>query len=128
MLAQSNPHEAYRRVDFDARVAGADPAQLVSLCFEQLIGSLGSAMFAAERGDNPLKSQSLTRALSALTALRLGVNQNGAIGPALLQLYEAARKAVLDSALAFDPQTIATIRQDFIEISRAMLRDNDGPK
>lgn len=128
MLAQSNPHEAYRRVDFDARVAGADPAQLVSLCFEQLISSLGSAMFAAERGDNPLKSQSLTRALSALTALRLGVNQNGAIGPALLQLYEAARKAVLDSALAFDPQTIATIRQDFIEISRAMLRDNDGPK
>ncbi len=128
MLAQSNPHEAYRRVDFDARVAGADPAQLVSLCFEQLISSLGSAMFAAERGDNPLKSQSLTRALSALTALRLGINQNGAIGPALLQLYEAARKAVLDSALAFDPQTIATIRQDFIEISRAMLRDNDGPK
>ncbi len=128
MLAQSNPHEAYRRVDFDARVAGADPAQLVSLCFEQLISSLGSAMFAAERGDNPLKSQSLTRALSALTALRLGINQNGAIGPALLQLYEAARKAVLDSALAFDPQTIATIRQDFIEISRAMLHDNDRPK
>lgn len=123
MIAQTNPLEAYRRVDFDARVAGADPAQLVLLCYEQLIGSLGSALFAAERGDNAFKSQSLTRALAALTALRLGVSGTGGIAPALLQMFEAARKAVLDSVLAFDPQTIGLIRQDFIEISRAMLRD-----
>lgn len=123
MIAQTNPLEAYRRVDFDARVAGADPAQLVLLCYEQLIGSLGSALFAAERGDNRLKSQSLTRALAALTTLRLGVSGTGGIAPALLQMFEAARKAVLDSVLAFDPQTIGLIRQDFIEISRAMLRD-----
>lgn len=123
MIAQTNPLEAYRRVDFDARVAGADPAQLVLLCYEQLIGSLGSALFAAERGDNAFKSQSLTRALAALTALRLGVSGTGGIAPALLQMFEAARKAVLDSVLVFDPQTIGLIRQDFIEISRAMLRD-----
>ena len=123
MIAQTNPLEAYRRVDFDARVAGADPAQLVLLCYEQLIGSLGSALFAAERGDNAFKSQSLTRALAALTALRLGVSGTGGIAPALLQMFEAARKAVHDSVLAFDPQTIGLIRQDFIEISRAMLRD-----
>ena len=123
MIAQTNPLEAYRRVDFEARVAGADPAQLVLLCYEQLIGSLGSALFAAERGDNAFKSQSLTRALAALTALRLGVSGTGGIAPALLQMFEAARKAVLDSVLAFDPQTIGLIRQDFIEISRAMLRD-----
>ena len=123
MIAQTNPLEAYRRDDFDARVAGADPAQLVLLCYEQLIGSLGSALFAAERGDNAFKSQSLTRALAALTALRLGVSGTGGIAPALLQMFEAARKAVLDSVLAFDPQTIGLIRQDFIEISRAMLRD-----
>ena len=123
MIAQTNPLEAYRRVDFDARVAGADPAQLVLLGYEQLIGSLGSALFAAERGDNRLKSQSLTRALAALTTLRLGVSGTGGIAPALLQMFEAARKAVLDSVLAFDPQTIGLIRQDFIEISRAMLRD-----
>ena len=119
---QTNPLEAYRRVDFDARVAGADPVQLVALCYEQLIGSLGSASFAAERGDNRLKSQSLTRALSALTALKLGVSGSEAIAPALLQMFESARQAVLDSVLTFDPHTIALIRQDFIEISRAMLR------
>ena len=122
MIAQTNPLEAYRRVDFDARVAGADPAQLVLLCYEQLISSLDSALFAAERGDNALKSQSLTRALAALTAPRLGVSGTGGIASALLQMFESARKAVLDSVLAFDPRTIGLIRQDFIEISRAMLR------
>ncbi len=122
MLSLTNPLEAYRRVDFDARVAGADPAQLTLLCYEQLIGSLGSALFAAERGDNRLKSQSLTRALAALTALRLGISGTDGIAPALLQMFEAARKAVLDSVLVFDQQTIGMIRQDFIEISREMLR------
>lgn len=54
MLALRNPSEAYRRVDFDARVEGADPASLVLLCYETLTAALGSAIFAAERGDSRL--------------------------------------------------------------------------
>lgn len=115
-----SPQEAYRRIDFDARVAGADSRQLVALCYEQLTAALGSALFAQERGDNSLKSQSLTRALAALTALQLGVNGNQSIAPALIQLYESARRAVLDSALAFDAPTITEIRNDFLEIGKAI--------
>ncbi len=122
MLALRSPHEAYRKVDFDARVAGADPQQLVALCYEQLIAALGSAVFAHASHDNRLKSQSLTRALSALTALQMGVTQGAAIAPALIQLYDAARRAVLDSVLNFDPTTLGTVRQDFIDISRALFR------
>ncbi len=120
MLALRNPQEAYRKVEFDARVEGADPAQLVQLCYDQLIAALGSALFADEQGDNRMKSQSLTRALSSLTALQLGVSRDEAIAPALLQLYEAARKAVLDSVLNFNPKTIRSIRQDFQDIARAL--------
>ncbi|MCC6828089.1 MAG: flagellar protein FliS [Novosphingobium sp.] len=120
MLATRSPHEAYRRVDFDARVAGADPGQLVTLCYEQLISALGSAVYANGRGDNLLKSQSLTRALSAITALQLGVSGEDGMASALRQLYEAARRSILDSALAFDEKALSTIRQDFIEIARAM--------
>jgi len=120
MLAQRNPHEAYRRVDFDARVAGANPAQLVSLCCEQVAGALSTALHAAQRGDNALKSQSLTRALSAITALQFGVSGEEGIATALRQLYGAARRAILDSAVAFDPETIATVRADFLDIARAM--------
>ncbi|HEY0958171.1 MAG TPA: flagellar protein FliS [Novosphingobium sp.] len=120
MLALRSPHEAYRRVDFDARVEGADPRHLVGLCYEQLVGALGSAIYAHERGDNLLKSQSLTRGLSAITALLLGVSGDDGMAAALRQLYQSARKGILDSALDFDAQLIATIRQDFIDIAKAM--------
>lgn len=120
MLAQRNPHEAYRRVDFDARVAGANPAQLVSLCCEHVAAALSTAMHAAERGDNALKSQSLTRALSAITALQFGISGEEGMATALRQLYGAARRAILDSAITFDAATIATVRTDFAEIGKAM--------
>jgi len=120
MLARRSPSEAYRRVDFDARVEASDPRQLVALCCEQVAASLGSALFAAARGDNALKSQSLTRALAALTALDLGVSGDDAMARALRQLYGAARRTVLDCALRFDASGIETIRRDFGEIGAAL--------
>ncbi len=120
LLARHTPQDAYRRVDFDARVHGSDPAELVGLCYEHLIGSLGSALHAHERGDNAAKSQALTRALSALTALQLGVAGEAGVALALRQFYQAARAALLDSVLAFKPARIAGIRQDFTEIAAAL--------
>jgi flagellar protein FliS len=120
MLAMKSPHEAYRRVDFDARVAGANPQQLVSLCYETLAGALGTALYAQRQGDNQLKSRSLTRALSAITALTLGVSGDGEVATALRQLYQSARRSILDSAVNFDSDVIAAMRQDFIEISGAL--------
>lgn len=119
MLARS-PQEAYRRVDFDARVEGADPGHLVALCYEQLVSALGSAIYAHHNGDNLLKSQSLTRGLSAITALLLGVSGDDGMAMALRQLYESARRGILDSALSFNEKLISTIRQDFIDIAKAM--------
>lgn len=121
MLLRRNPSEAYRRVDFDARVNGADPRQLLDLCLEQLTGSLASAMFAQQNGDNAAKSAALTRAVAALTALQMGVDTSNPTGPALMHLYQSARKAVLDSAINFNAAQLSTIRQDFIEIRQAML-------
>ena len=102
--------------------SSAGPGQLVTLCYEQLVSALGSALIAAERGDNRRKSQALTRAMSALTALQLGVSDGEGVGAALHQFYEGTRRALLDSVLAFDPARIATIRQDFMEIAAAMAR------
>ena len=120
MLAPNNPYEAYRRVDFDARIEGADSSHLVNLCYEQLAAALGTAIYAHQEGDNRLKSQSLTRALSAITALQLGLRGDEGVARALRQLFLAARKSILDSVLTFDAKVITTIRHDFLEISRAM--------
>lgn len=121
MLLHRDPGEAYRRVDFDARVKGADSRQLVDLCLEQLTGSLGRAIYAEARGDNAAKSAAITRATAALTALQLGVDAANPTGQALIHLYQTARRSVLESAVRFDAATLSTIRADFIEIRAAML-------
>lgn len=120
MLARRTPDAVYRRVDFDARVGGADPMELVGLCYEHLIAALGSALFAHERKDNAAKSAALTRAVSALTALQLGVKGTEGVAGALLQFYQAARNAVLDSVLSFDAARITAVRADILEIAGAL--------
>jgi flagellin-specific chaperone FliS len=120
VLAQRNPHEAYRRVDFDARIASAAPGELVVLCLEQFVVATGSAVVAHERQNNELKSQSITRALSALTALQMGLDGNVAIAGALAQFYGAARRTLLDSVLQFDAAAVKAMRQDFVEVSEAL--------
>lgn len=120
MLLQQSPHEAYRRVDFDARVNGAKPAELVHVCYEHLVSALGTAIHAHGNRDNGLKSRSLTRALTAITALQMGVSNEHAISGALTQFYSAARRTILDCAIDFNPREIETLRNDFSEIGRAM--------
>ena len=120
MLTQRNPDTAYRRVDFDARVSSASPAELVKMCYEQLIGALGRALIAQDRHDNRQTSEALTRAVSALNALQMGVSGEGPMADALHQIYTSARRSVLDSVLSFDAAAIARIRADFVEIAAAL--------
>ncbi len=122
MLAQLSPSEAYRRVDFDARVAGADSRQLVALCYERLVSALGSALFAHDKSDNRAKSEALTRAISALTALQMGVVSGEGVAGALSQFYEAARRGVLDNVVDFDRDAISRIRTDVAEIAAALTQ------
>lgn len=126
MLLSRDPGETYRRVDFDARVKGASSLQLVALCLEQAAGSLGRAIYAQEHGDNSAKSAALTRAVAAITALELGVDSNHPAGQPLLQLYQAARRTILDNALRFDPAQLETIRTDLLDIREAMLGTATG--
>lgn len=120
MLALTDPHEAYRRSAFDARVQGGDSAALVQLCLEQAIVGLGSALLAQERGDPTLRSKALTRTLTAITALEMGVDRDAPLAQALLQVYGAARQAVLASVTAFDAELLGAVRRDFLEIDAAL--------
>ena len=124
MLAVTDPREAYRRSEIDARVeGGADPGDLVRLCLEQAISALGLAIIAHERQDPAARSKALTRALSAVTALDMGVDRSAPLAQALLLIYGAARKAILDSVVTFDAALLGTVRQDFVDIVRAIARN-----
>lgn len=120
MLALTDPTEAYRRSQLDARVHGGDAGELVRLCLEQVVAGLGSAILAQERHEPAQRSKALTRALTALTALEMGVDRAAPLAPALLQLYGAARGELLDCVTRFDPVRLEAVRRDFIEISAAM--------
>lgn len=89
-LARS-PAETYRSVDFDARVNGATPAELTDLCFEQLIVSLGRAMHAHAANDPGTRSTALSRAVSCLLALEMGIAGQDGIAATLRELYARAR-------------------------------------
>ena len=126
MLASTDPHEAYRRSAFDARVQSGDTAALVLLCLEQAIAGLGGALLANERGDPAARSKALTRALTAVTALEMGVDRSAPLANSLLLVYGAARRAVLDSVVSFDPAVLSPVRQDLLEIEAA-LRSAQAP-
>ena len=121
MLAKRDPYDAYQRVEFDARVKGATPSELVHICYDQLILALSMALLADQRNDTRLRSRSLTRALTALMALQWGIDQTHEMAVPLMDFYGAARKSILASSLAFDADTLGAMRDDFWEVREAFL-------
>ncbi|MGE3692413.1 MAG: flagellar protein FliS [Novosphingobium sp.] len=119
MLALRSPGETYRRIYLDARVEASEPRQLVAICYERLDEALSAALYAHDTHDSTARSRAITRALSAITALLLGVEGDEGVAAPLRQFYGAARQALLDAALAFDPAIIAAMRRDFAEIAAA---------
>lgn len=121
MLLCRSPAEAYAKVDFDARVAGAGTRELVLVCYERLVGEIDRACMADVASDNAAKSEAITKALAALTALELGVDPDSPMAPVLLQLYRPARQALVDAVLAFDHALLRRIRNDLDDIRRAFV-------
>ncbi len=121
MLAQRDPYNAYQRVEFDARVQGASSSELVHICYDQLILSLSTAVLAQERNDLQLRSQSLTRALTALMALQLGIDQGHGMAGALTDFYGGARRSILASSLDFDADALRGMCADFREVRTALF-------
>lgn len=122
MLAERNPSAAYRRIEFDARVAGSDGRELLAVCYERLLRAIGDVRIAAARADNAGKSAALTRALTAVNVLQLGVDRTSPVAPALDAFYAGARRTLLDAAIAFDAAALDGLRSDIAEIAAAMAR------
>lgn len=120
MMRTATPSEAYRRVDFDARVAGSSGLDLVRLCLADVDAALGQAIWANENGREDIRRNGLARAQSGLGALRLGVDRTNPVGPALLTLYEAMSATVTACRFRFDAAAIARVRADLRDIAAAM--------
>ena len=120
MLARKQPADAYREANFHARLMGGTRDDLVIFCIEDLIANLGALEFAEARSDRSSRSKALTRCVTALTALELGIDREAELATSLLQFYGAAKASLLDSVRETDLAGIATLKQDFRDIAMAM--------
>ena len=59
----SNPRMAYNQVGVEARVASADPHQLILMLFDGAMMSVSTASHQIDMGDTAGKGQSISRAI-----------------------------------------------------------------
>ena len=68
----------------------------------------------------------LTRCVTALTALEIGIDREAEMADSLAQFYGAAKSMLLDSIRAIDLEQIAQLRGDLREISAAFRTAKQG--
>lgn len=119
MLARAKPYEAYRESHFDARLMASGRDDLVLICMDDLIENLGVLQIVESRNDRAARSRALTRCVTALTALELGVDREAELAESLLQFYGAAKGLLLDSIRECEIEKIAQLRSDMQEIAAA---------
>lgn len=116
MLAANNPGLAYRRSSFEARLFAATPGDMVLICLEDFLVSLVRFEQADLREDREGRSRALTRCITSLTALEMGVDRNAPLGQSLLEIYSAAKSALLSMMVTAEIGAIRRIKTDFSEI------------
>lgn len=116
------PSEAYRRIELDARVEGADGMGLTALCLERAVDEIARAEHAHRRGDRASRIDALTRAAAAVTGLERGVANDNPLRESLRQLYGAAAMALRGSLIDHREEVVARVRNDLAEIAALLHR------
>lgn len=119
MLARARPNDAYRQANFDARLMGSTRDALVIFCLEDLVENLTALELAEARNDRSARSRALTRSVTALTALEMGIDRSAELAATLAHFYGAAKSVLLDQIRTTDLTRIAALKQDFVDISAA---------
>lgn len=116
-----NPAATYRQIDMAGRTATADGPGLVQLLYEELVAALRAAAHAAERGQNAVRGERVTRATAILFALEAGLDFDGggAVSTTLARLYAGARRTVLGAAMGDDPRPLRDTADTLEDIAGA---------
>ena len=120
MLAANQPRDAYRQSNFDARIKGGSPEDIVVYCLDELALTLGMLRQADMRGNRGGRSEAITRGIAILTALEMGVDRETELASSLLHFYEGARRLLLASVAQTDSDAVDTLRADVTEIRDAL--------
>lgn len=92
-----DPRETYRQVDLASRTGGANPHQLITVLYEDLLRELRLGAIAIDGKDHAAKSARLTKAVALLFALEAGLDfdKGGQVAGTLSRFYRGCRDAVM---------------------------------
>lgn len=116
MLTARTPGLAYRRGSFEARLLAATPQDMVIMCLDDLLANLVRFEQADLRDHREARSAALTRCITSLTALEMGVDRSAPLGESLLQFYAAAKSELLGMVVTVKVGRLRAIKADFEEI------------
>jgi flagellar protein FliS len=116
-----DPAATYRQIDVAGRTADADPHRLVSLLYEEGVGALRAAAWAAEKGKLAVKSERVARATAVMFALEAGLDfaKGGDVSKALASFYHGLRSQVVQASLGSDPKPFRDAADSLEEIAGA---------
>ncbi|EDL49946.1 flagellar protein FliS [Erythrobacter sp. SD-21] len=126
MLSRAKPRDAYRQASFDARLLGSSRDELVLFCLEDFIDNLGQLELADRRFDHAARSRAITRCVTALTALELGIDRSAEMGATLAQFYGSAKNTLLNSIRQTDQGSVDSMKADFGDIANAFRQAMSG--
>lgn len=104
--------KGYTQDSLRARVAGADPYQLVQMLMAGALDNMSYAKGAIERKDLEAKAQFLSKATNIIESLRTSLNLEvgGDVGDNLNQLYLYMTAALADASRNNDVSKIVEVR------------------
>jgi flagellar protein FliS len=116
-----DPAATYRQIDIAGRTAEADPHQLVTLLYDELVHALRTLAWATEHRQFKVKSDKATRATAILFALEAGLDfeQGGDVARTLSRLYRGARQTVIEASIGRDPKPFLEVAANLEEIAQA---------
>lgn len=96
-----DPLETYRSVDVASRTGGANPHQLITVLYEDLLRELRLGALAIEKADHANKNARLTKAVALLFALESGLdfNKGASVAETLSRFYRGCRDAVMRASI-----------------------------
>ena len=111
----------YQRVDVASRVEGANPHQLVTILYDELLKALDAMAAAMARNDYVQRGERQARALRLISGLEtsLDFDQGGDIAIGLAKIYREARRLTVAAGRENDVTLVERAREMLGEVAQA---------
>ncbi len=120
-MLHMNAMKSYQQAEQEFLVEGASPHRLVQILFDELLVSLDRAEYGMQVTDLAAKSAGTSKALTILYVLAqsLDFDKGGDLAQTLSQVYEWARRSVIQASSDNTVSLLAEVRSTISGISDA---------